>query len=158
MGRRYTVTFEGEAESAQVDFFEIAAASGKPLTIHNIIITQETEAGDAQEEQLRVVIKGVSGSPTSGSSGATTVNKVPKNRSLAAAGFDAEACNTTKLSGGTAVVHHAETFNVRTGFVWRPVPEETIDVLASEYLVVELKTTPADSVTWNGTMEVEEHG
>jgi hypothetical protein len=155
MSRVYSVQFNGVAVSAQQDFFEITAAAGKNCRILALFLSQTTEVAEAEEEQLLIRLR--SGMTTSGSGG-TTPTIVRCNVTDTAAGFSAEANNTTKASAGTIVNHHAESFNVRSGYVFIPTERMQIELTGSRRFSVELATTPADSITMNGTLYVEEFG
>lgn len=152
--RMYAVTFENVAVSAAQDFFEITPADDKPVVIHGCYLSQSTELGDAAEEMLRVeIIRGHS----TGGSGGTAPTPVPMDPADAASGFTAEVNNTTIASVGTAVVLHAETFNVRSGWQYIPTPEARPKASqANTTIVVRLMAAPADSVTMGGTLIVEE--
>jgi hypothetical protein len=155
MGRIYAVCFENVAVTAAQDFFEVSPADDKPVAIHACYLSQSTELGDAAEEQLRVEI--VRGHATTGSGGSAPT-PTPLCPTDTAAAFGAEANNTTIASAGTGVIVHAETFNVRSGWVYLPTPEcRPICTQASGVLlVVRLMGAPADSVTMSGTLLVEE--
>lgn len=155
MGRMYSVPFAGVAVTAQQDFFEIAAAAGKPCIIHSIEIEQSTEVGDAAEEGLSLLWK--DGSTTTGSGG-TTVTGAPQTLGDSAAGFTAKANNTTKATSGTIVTKRAWNWNIRVPFL-KIFPPETRPVVAGgARATLELATTPADSITVSGTLMVEEIG
>lgn len=151
MGRMYSAQFNGSAATAQVDFFELNAPSTASLVLHRVEITQSTEAGDAQDEMLTVLIK--RGATTSGSGGATPT--AAELFSSAAFGGTVETMNTTKATAGTIVTLYSAAFNVRAGFLYVPTPEERIVIAPSGRLTVELATTPADSITFNGTIVFE---
>lgn len=154
MGRMYAVTFESVNVSVAVDLFELIPADDKPLTVHALIIGQSSDAGDAQDEMLPIAIK--RGHVTSGSGGASPT-PAPLNPGDAAAGFTAETNNTTQASSGTAVTLYADTFNVRSGFVWIPTPESRpVANQGNSTLVVRLGAAPADQLTISGTLIVEE--
>ncbi len=157
MGRMYAVTFEGVAVTVAQDLFEIIPASNKPVLFHGLYLSQSSDTGDAAEEFLRVTIR--RGHTTSGSGG-TTPTPVPLPSSAgAAAGFTAEVNNTTVASAGTAVVLHSETFNIRAGLAYIPTPEARPGASAANTnIVVRLEAAPADSLTMNGTLIVEELG
>ncbi len=155
MSRIYTVQFNAVAVTAQQDFFEIVAAAGKCLRLRAIYLSQTTELGDAAEEQLAILVK--SGSTTSGSGGSTPT-PVPNNVTDAAAGFTAEANNTTKATAGTIVTHHADSWNIRGPYQLILPPELCIELTGGRRATVELATTPADSITMNGFLVVEEFG
>src|SRR5215218_4366780 len=100
MSRQYTVEFEGTAVTTAVDLWELDAAAEKPIEVIGWFISQSTELGDAQEEQIRY--RWVRGNTTSGSGGTATTPR-PCDLDAPAAGFVAEACNTTAASAGTAI-------------------------------------------------------
>lgn len=154
MGRMYTAAFSAQAQTAQVDFFELLAATGKPVRVHAIHLSQVSEVGDAAEEGLAVIIKRGVG-VTSGSGGATPT-PAPIDVNDAAAGATVESCNTTKATGGTFTTLEAHNWNIRQPFVRIYAPEERPRVHPGDRLVVELGTTEADSITFSGTLVFEE--
>jgi len=156
MGRMYSVQFNGVAVTAQQDFFEITAATGKPCVVHSIEIEQTTEVGDAGEENLAILLKRGTSATTSGTGGTQATAVVPQNSADAAAGLTADINNTTKMSGGTITTMRSWAWNVRIPFFKVFTPETRPTVVPGERLTVELGTTPADSITINGTLMVEE--
>ena len=146
MGRVYTSSIHiSAAFTAQIDIFELLAAANKPLLLHTFELGQVTEVGDAQEEGLTLVLKRVTGAPTSGTGGGTgTFNVTTPND--AAAGATLETGNTTKLTGGTSVELARFGWNVRAPLPYIPMPEEKITLDQATRLVLELVTTPVDSI------------
>lgn len=154
MGRLYAVTFENVAVTASQDFFEITPADDKPIAIHAVYLSQYSDVGDTAEELLRVKI--IRGHATGGSGG-SSATPVPMNPSDAAAGATAEINNTTIASTGTAVDLHADTFNIRAGWVYMPTPESRpIANQANTTIVVRLMASPTDSLSMSGTLIFEE--
>lgn len=156
MGRFYTTNFSATAVSAAVDCFEILAAAGKPFIVHEIVLAQSSDYGDAAAEGLSVLIKKATGSYTSGSGGSThTPSKHLTND--AAAGPTTETNNTTQASAGAGALTtiRAEAFNVQAGYQYLPTPEQRIMFLPTEALVVSI-TAPADAVTLSGSVIFEE--
>jgi hypothetical protein len=154
MGRIYSVEFEAQAVTAQVDFFELTAADDLGLAIIGMEISQSSDVGDAAEEILRYRV--IRGAATSGSGGAapTPVRLDPGD---AAASFTAETLNTTIASAGTPVNLHSDTFNVRTGLqLWLPPEAYWKTNQTAALLVVRLMAAPADSLTMSGTLYVKE--
>lgn len=152
----YSAQFNGTAVTAQVDFFELANAATKTIIVHEVRLAQSTEVGDAAEEGLSVLLKrGVGSTSGSGGSAGTAVKLQTGDAAAAAA---VETCNTTKMSAGTITTLLADVWNVRAGWLWLPTPECRPVLAPSERLTVELGTTPADSVTCNGTIVWEELG
>lgn len=152
--KTYTVVFAGVAATAQQDLFEITPADDRPIEILGLHLSQTTELGDAAEEQLRIAI--IRGHTTSGSGGSAPTPQLTDPRD-SAAGFTAEVNNTTIASAGTGVTLHEDTWNVRVPYSqWWP-PECAIGAdQGNTTIVVRLLTTPADSITINGTLYVKE--
>jgi hypothetical protein len=157
MGRLYSISFVDVAVTAAQDLFEILAPADAVMILHALSISQSSDAGDAESEQLTCSVRRVTGAPTSGSGGSTPT-PAPLEQGDAAAGITAEANNTTQLSGGTNTVLWVEAFNVMAGFIFAPTPEMRPVISPSTRLLVELENAPADSLTMSGTLIVEEIG
>lgn len=157
MGRMYQVPIAFVAQTAQIDFFELTAAAEKPCAIHEMYIANSTEVGDAQEEMLTLKLKRAFSSVTSGSGG-TAPTPVPLEPDDAASGLTAEVNNTTKLAVGTGTITDERLYawNVRSPFHMIFTPETRPRIKGGEKKVLELTTTPADSVTMGGYVLVEE--
>ena len=151
--RVYTVQFNAVAVTAQQDFFELLAGAEKPITVHEIFLSQSTEVGDAMEEGLAVLLK--QGSTTTGSGG-TTPTAIPRDVDDAASGVTAKVNNTTKATAGTIVTHAAWNWNVRVPLQILFTPETRPYATGSRRLTVELATTPADSITVSGYITFSE--
>jgi hypothetical protein len=161
-GRQYVVPFENVAVTAAQDLFMIAPATNKPcvvlgLTIDNVGGT--ADAGDAQEELLRIQI--ARGYATVGSGGSSVTPTKLQSSVVTAAGFTARVNDTTVavVGAGTVETLPALGWNVRVGLreFW---PEECCPgVSAAETrLVVRLVAAPADSLQVSGTLYVCEQG
>jgi hypothetical protein len=155
MGRFYSVPFSATAVSAAVDLFEVVAATGKPFWLHEVVVGQSSDYGDAAAEGLSVLIKRGVGS-TSGSGG-STVTPAKHLTNDAAAGPTAEVCNTTQhaAGGGSLTTVRAEAFNIQGGYQYLPAPEQRFLFLPAEACVVSI-TAPADALTLSGTLVFEE--
>ena len=152
MGRMYSATFEEVAVSVVQDLFRVSAPSDAIVVVHRVTISQSSDAGDSESEQLSVLIhRGT----TDGSAGSTPVAR-PMELGTVAFGGTVGANNTTQSTEGVFI--HAEAFNVMAGLdiVWTP---ETRPVITpSARLVVELQTAPGDELTMSGTIYFEEIG
>ncbi|MFI6496891.1 hypothetical protein [Nonomuraea typhae] len=149
MPRPYTAPINiSTAFTAQVDIFEILAAAGKPFELGGFELGQTSEIGDAQEEQLTLVLKLATGSVTSGSGGGTSTFR-PINPNDTSPGATIETGNTTKLATGSGTVVELARipWNVRGSALYVPVPEYRHVVPADGRLVLELATTPTDSIS-----------
>lgn len=162
MGRIYTVSFSGVAATASQDLFEVKAGAGKPFILHELIVTQDTDYGDAQAEGFRVKLIRATGAYTTGSGGSTPTAS-PHQTSDTAAGVTAKVNNTTAAVAGSGALTtlRAEAFNIQAGWQYLPVPEDRIFFAAgsnAEACILNLVSTPADSVTLSGSMVFEELG
>jgi len=154
-GRIYSVQFDGIAESAVNDVFEITAASDRMVEILSFHISQVTVTGDASEELLLVQYK--SGQTTSGSGG-TSVTPVPRLLDDVAAGTSCEATNTTQASTGTIVTHWSTYWNVRMPLdLWLP-PEQTFWLRPSQRGTFSIDTAPAGATTFSAVCTFREIG
>lgn len=152
----YAVTFAAVAVTAQQDLFEITGPADAVTIVHQVILSQSSEVGDAQEEGLNLLIR--RGQTTSGTGGTQAVTPPPLETGSSAYGGVVDVNNTTKASGGTIVTMHSEAWNVRGPWVYLPTPEMRPILGPSIRMTVELATTPADSITMSGTLVLEEIG
>ena len=154
MSRIYTVTFRGVAATAVQDLFEISPADDKPCAIAGLFLSQDTDAGDSEEEVLDLRIR--RGNSTSGSGGSSGTAEAI-DPSDAAAGFSSEVNNTTQASAGTVDELHADAWNVRIPYsMWWPENCRPKANQGNTTLCVSLETAPADSITISGTIYIEE--
>ena len=157
MARMYTVSFENVSLSAAQDLFELSPADDKPIELCGLYLSNvggTADAGDAQEELLRLLVR--RGHTTSGSGGSAPT-PAPLDPNDAAAGFAAEVNNTTIASSGTTADLHADGWNIRVPYqlVWPPEMRPKASQ-ANTTIVVRLVGAPADAVTCSGTLYVKE--
>lgn len=159
MGRLYTANFKAIAVTAAQDFFEIAAPSDAAVIIHGFILAQDTETGDSAEEMLRITTNRGVGSVTSGSGGAS-VTPQPQADGDAAFGGTVERNNTTVMATGTGSLEELEAWawNIRIPFERIYTPEMRPIISPSNRFTIECESTPADSITMEGTIWFEELG
>lgn len=156
--RMYVVNFAGTAATAAVDFFSFAPATNKPVVIHAAYIGQTTEIGDAMEEILEIKIERGGTGYTVGSGGSAGTQTV-LGPSGAGAGFTSRVMDTTKATFTSGEAKHRDAFNVRTGWVYLPTPETRLTVSAANGgASICLVAAPADSITWVGSLLLEEQG
>lgn len=162
LGRAYTLTFANVAISAVQDLFYIKAAADKPCVIEAMYLANvggTADAGDAQEELLRVEWLRLPATNTVGSGGSAsatgTLNPLIVNDT--AASFTGRTNDTTTATtSGTIRTLHADGWNVRVPYVWMPAPEHRFPTANSDAFVIRLNTAPADAVSCNGTLYVRE--
>ena len=149
-GRMYSAPFAASVTNAQ-DFWEINVPSTAVVILHEISLGQITDVGDTNEEILDIIFK--RNNTTSGSGGST----VTPTQMFASAAFGGtvEINNTTKATGGTALTLRRETWNIRTQFLWLPVPEDRIVLPPSARFNVELVTAPGSTISIRGNCVFE---
>jgi hypothetical protein len=146
----YTAQFSEVAVTAQQDLFQIEANT-TPAIIHAIFLSQTSDVGDAAAENLSILIRRVTDAVTN------DVTEAKLDNGSAAANADLAVNETTELVTGATTIH-SEAWNIALPFVWMPPPEMRIIVEIGNAVVVNLNTTPADSITMSGTMYFEEIG
>lgn len=149
----YSVTFNAVAATTTQDLVEVTAPSSRRIRICGWEIGQSTESGDAADEALRLEL--ITGHTTSGSGG-SSFTPLAVDGGNPAALASAEINNSTIASSGTAAVRHSTAFNVRAGHIWLPPPELRIVVATSGIVVLRMNSTPADSISFSGTLYFEE--
>ena|ERR1700750_481630 len=144
LGRSYTAPINISATTVQLDIFEILAGTGRPILLTGFEVGQSSEIGDAQEEMLLLILKRAVGA-TSGSGGGTSTPQVTQPND-AASTATVETGNTTKLTGGTVTELKRFAWNLRSPYLYLPVPEQRIVFADGTRCVLELATTVNDSV------------
>ncbi len=153
MGRIYTIDVNALAVTGIVDFFEIVPAANKPLKVHAAFISQTSDVSDAQEEILQFSVhRGYT--TTGGMSLAPTPVALDENDTAAA--FTAKCGAQVVATGGTGKRLHTDSFNIRVGLALILPPEMRWCVDAGQNRLVLRITAPADAITCNGTLYVEE--
>ena len=157
--RYYTCTYGPTAATVAIDVFEFTPADDKPIILLGCTIAQTTEIKEAEEEQLEVKIMRGGTAMTSGSGGGAAANGVSVDASGATSGFTFENGNTTLATFTSGVTLLEDTFNVRVGWQYWPVPEARIACSqANGGFVIRMNSTPADSITFVATAYIGEDG
>lgn len=149
----FIVPIDAVAVTAVQDLWSFLPATDKPIELLGAVLNQSSDAGDAQDEQLRVRIRR---GFTSAGSGGSSVTAGLLDALDSAAATTCRINDTTQASGGTIVTLLADAFNVRAGWVYRPLPEERIRCQPGVRLVIDLPAAPADSLTLSGYALIKE--
>lgn len=160
MGRLYTASFKSIAVTAVQDLFEIAAPTDAVVVIHEWLLTQSTETGDAAEEMLILTANRGVGTVTSGSGGAA-VTPQPLSDGDPVFGGVVERNNTTIMAVGTGSLDtdlEVHAWNVRVPYQRIYTPETRPVISPGNRWTLELETAPADSITMHGFITFEEIG
>lgn len=158
-GRLYVASFENVAVAAAQDLFAIAPATNKPVIVHSVTLSNvggTADAGDAQEEDLRLIV--VRGNSTVGSGGGT-MTPPPKLNADTAFGGVVRINDTTAASAGTAETLGALGWNTRIPLdrLWAP-EHRPVCTAAQTRICVRLLVAPADSFNVTGEVVFEEIG
>ena len=147
MGRIFTVSFADVAVTAIQDLFQIEA-QGVTAKLHALFLSQSTDAGDANSEQLSLVLRRVTDAVVDG---AAEVPAKPTD----VAGANLAVNQLVPLATGVAI-YHAEAWNTLTPFVWLPTPEMRPSIQPTDAMTVHLAEAPAQSIDISGTLYFEE--
>jgi len=163
MSRVYVVQFENVTVSAAQDLWDIVPATDKPVLLHGFSLSNvggTTDAGDAQEELLRLqVIRGLATVGSGGSAASASTNISPLNPGDPASSFTARINDTTVavVGGGTTVNLFADGWNNRIPYQMFFTPETRPACSATQTrMVIRLVAAPADALSVSGAAFVEE--
>jgi hypothetical protein len=102
MGRIYEIPIVPTASpAAAFDAWEVLAASGKPFRLHEVVIGQSSDYGDAAAEGLSIQIKRATGSYTSGSGGSSVTPT--KDTNDPSAGPTAAPADAVTVAGSVVI-------------------------------------------------------
>jgi hypothetical protein len=145
-GPTYFVRWTRVAITALQDLASVLIATGVPIVPLRAWASQSSDAGDAQDEMLPICLQWGATTAGSGGNSFTALKQSPK---AAAFGGTCRINDTTPASAGTIVEPFPDSWNVRSGFLYLPVPEERI-IVDTGRLVLGLLANPADSLTCSG--------
>ncbi len=162
MSRFYSVPYTGTLTNAggNSDLISIQPADDKPCRIAAWFICQSSEVGDVQEESLRITLRHMTATVTIGSGGSAVTPQPERPGTDLAAGFTAR-CNdaTVATTSGTDTICEELGWNERSTPWERFIPEELRKRASQgEALVLRCESTPADDLTVELTIYVEEFG
>jgi hypothetical protein len=155
MPRLYRVPYQGTLANSggDADLLEALPGDDHPIALVGWIIGQTTELGDATEESLRLTVRHMAATVTSGSGG-SAVTPVKTDSTDPAASFTAECNNATvATTSGTSTVAEEGAWNIRNTPYERWWPESVggaftpLMVRQGEGLFVRCESTPADDIT-----------
>lgn len=147
--RSFTVSVEGVAVSAVQDLIALVAPSTGSVAITGLEITSRTTTG-AFAGRI------ISGYTTSGSGGPSVTPSQNDFGDTTAFGGTARRNDTTRATGGTALVHRAFEFQAQAGYIWMPPEAGYIWLRASRRLVVTLDVVP--TATLSATLSFVSYG
>ena len=150
MGRMYTVQFTDVAVTAQQDLFQIESLV-TPVTLHAVYLSQTSDVGDSSAENLSIRIVRATDAVTD------DLATVQLDKGDATQTAEVAVNETSELVTGLEVIH-SEAWNIALPFIWLPPPEMRVVGVVGDVIIVNLNTTPADSLTMSGTVYFEESG
>lgn len=146
------------AADGDVDLWELTPGDDRPIRLRGFRLGQITEVQDAAEEGLRISVKRMTATVTSGSGGAAGAPENPA-QSAEAPTFASETDNGTvaTTTGATEVLDEIGWNNRNTPYeTWYPDIDYAPTARQGEVIVIRQETTPADDYTFAGTAWVEE--
>ena len=142
--------FTDVAVTAQQDLFQIESLV-TPVTLHAVYLSQTSDVGDSSAENLSIRIVRATDAVTD------DLSTVQLDKGDATQTADVAVNETSELVTGLEVIH-SEAWNIALPFIWLPPPEMRIVGEVGNVVIVNLNTTPADSLTMSGTIYFEESG
>lgn len=159
--REYSVSFENVSITVAQDLFNLAPAADKPFHVVGLTLCNvggAADAGDAQEELLRISVRRMGATVTNGTGGSTPT-PVPKDIDDTAAGFTARAndATTRATTSGTNSLWFADGWNVRIPYaMWFPEKFCLQAQTTAQRVIIGLDSAPADALSVSGCVFISE--
>lgn len=147
MSRMYIATINIATGTVAKDIFEILAAAGKPIELHEIFLTTSVES-DASEEQIPLHLFRNSGG-TTGSGGATVTGQAIRPNDGADAAT-VETGNTTQFTAGTDQTLAQPYVNNRVGWHYLATPESRIVIDELDFIVLAQDSAITNTAAYGG--------
>lgn len=148
----FSVCIDAIAVSAAVDLFEIVTSATRDVIIHELYLDMKTPAVTG-----RLGVSIINGYTTSGSGGSTVTPRETDGDTGTFGGTSPiEILNTTPASAGTALLKRALIWNLASGLLWLPTPEDRLQIPQSTRCVVRLVDAPSAAMTVSATLVFEE--
>lgn len=153
IGGLYTVSFEDVAVTVVQDLFEVTVPADKQYVIHEVRVSQSSDAGDSESEQLLFKLKRHWNGQTSGSGGSSATPAALNGRDrTATAPTGWEVNNTTQVSGGSSALTYVSAEDVQVGLSYVPKTGCEPIIVEGETFTVSLENEPDDSLTMSGVV------
>ena len=147
----YSAPMDALAFTTATDVFEITAAAGARIRIHEIDLCQTTDLGDAQEEVLRIgLYRGV----TAGATGTALTEQPYEDSNDGAATAAVVANRGTASTGGTLLQIIGWNIRIPLEKIWTPETRPVAEL--STVMTFKLLAAPTDSITVSGALIWEE--
>lgn len=160
-GRRFSIPFDSTAVTTAAVLWEVAPVANKPVRLCAIYLQQVSDMGDAEEEGLRILVNRKTGAANTGTGTAGVPTPIDYLGTAATQAFSSKVTMSTNGTGGATTTVHAEGMNSRGGFERVFPPEDRYQFVASSGatpvgLEIKLSAAPADSMSFIGTIVLEE--
>jgi len=162
MSRIYAVPFNGTVTAAggDTDLFSFQPADDRPIKLRGFRLSQYSEVGDANEEDVRITIRRMTTTVTIGTGGSSVTAAAPNDDGGGTVWAFTARVNDTGVATttGTNQVVDEIGWNERNTpcDFWYPAPEFCPKARQAEALVVRLETTLADDMSFSGVCWIEE--
>lgn len=159
MGRIFALPWSGTVTNAggDADLWEISPGDDAPVAIRMIRLGQTSEVKDAEEEGLRITVKRLTATVTSGNGTAGTEEELSRSGQSATLTWEYNGSTVATTSGNTEVLDEIGWINRQAPLeIWYPELKFAPRAVQTEALVIRMETTPGDDFTFVGTVYVEE--
>jgi hypothetical protein len=150
MARTYTANFANVTVSAIQDAISILAPSGKLVEIIEVRLAAKTTTSESVRIRHRRSVGAALGS------GGSVVTPAKHEAGDGAASSTVHANDTTQATGTLTTIFE-DIFNVLSGYLWVPVPEEKIILAPADAYVLDLPAAPASN-SYSGSVTFREVG
>lgn len=158
MGRKWVLPWTATVTAAggNTDLWEINPADDKPVVLRKLTLGQVSEIKDAEEEGLRISIKRLLATVTTGDGTAGTAEELGASNQSPGFSWEYNGPTVATSSGTTEILGEIGWINRQTPMeIWFP-EEYAPKVVQGEALIIRLETTLADDMTFVGEVYVEE--
>jgi hypothetical protein len=159
--REYSVCFENVSVTLVQDLFNLQPGADRPVSIAGLTLCNvggAADAGDAQEELLRLSFRRMTATVTNGTGGSSPT-PVVKDIDDVAASFTARAndATTRATTSGANTLWFADGWNVRIPYaMWFPEDFQLQGQTTANRLIIGLDTAPADALAVSGCVFIRE--
>ena len=136
MSRKYSAAVTAvNVSTVPQDLFEIKSPASKVIKIHECRISQD---GSAVSSQVRLRVSKLTATVTDGSGGSTPAAVAAEDGDSASAATVKANSTTQATTTGSKATWLSDAFNVLSGWLWLPAPEDQLVLSPNDACVVEV--------------------
>ena len=145
MPNTYAVSASFTPGAAANTVFQIATTAAKPIEIFRLEVTEQ---GSATSAQMGLTLNQVNGAASVWATSSPAPKKLNPSDNAASSTVTAYTSGTT-TDGASPVVILQSGFNVLSGYLYLPVPEERIIIPVSQWFTVKFVVAPPAATVFN---------